>query len=493
LSDWLLDRNPIGRSLVTWIAERELRAKGGGHYPAPTAALRAVTYGLRHGIQKGLAHEAQAFADLAVSDTSRKLVQIFFATRVSKRDGDGTSGHPVTAVGVVGAGFMGAAIAGVAATQARVDVRMKDADVTKVARGVDAARRIMRDRLDRRRITRWEYQRLTPLISGGADWAGFRRADLVIEAVFEDLSVKHDVFRELEANTRDDCVLASNTSTIPITRIAAPARRPERIVGMHFFSPVDRMPLLEVIAGERTADQAVRVAAAFGRRMGKTVIVVRDHPGFWINRILAPYLNEAVRLVGEGTPVPVIDSALRRFGFPVGPLALLDEVGIDVGSRASHVLQDAFGARLAPVAGMDGLLKAGFLGRKSGRGFYEYRDGKKRGVNTAAWALLRTDDPKSVPGAPGIETRLVFAMLNEAALALAEGVVRDPRDGDIGAIFGIGFPPFLGGPLRYLDDVGARSAVATLERLAAVYGPRFAPAPLLVSMANSSGRFYPAG
>jgi 3-hydroxyacyl-CoA dehydrogenase/enoyl-CoA hydratase/3-hydroxybutyryl-CoA epimerase len=250
------------------------------------------------------------------------------------------------------------------------------------------------------------------------------------------------------------------------------------------------MPLLEVIAGKQTSDHAVATTAAFGRRMGKIVIVVRDTPGFWINRLLAPYLNEAARLVGEGVPIPVVDQAMRRFGFPVGPLALLDEVGLDVAGKASHVLHEGFGERMAPVDGMARLVAGGFLGRKSGRGFYEYRDGRKRGVNEAVYGLLRDGQPGHASA--DIEHRLVFAMLNEAALAVADGVVREARDGDIGAIYGMGFPPFRGGPLRYLDDLGAAAAVATLEQLRDVHGPRFAPAMQLVAMAEAAKRFYPS-
>ena len=494
LVEWALDRNPLGRLLVAWLAKRAVRAKTGAHFPAPLTALRAVARGLNRGLQSGREFEAQSFADLAVSNTSRKLVQIFFATRSLRKDaGARSTGAAVNALGVIGAGFMGSAIAGVAVTQAGVDVRMKDADPGRVAIGIAGARRIIEDRLKRKRITRWEFQRLTALVSGGANWGGFRRVGLVIEAVFEDLAVKRGVFRDLEDNTSDDCILASNTSTIPITSIAEGARLPGRIVGMHFFSPVDRMPLLEVIAGKETSEPAVQAAAAFGHRMGKTVIVVRDRPGFWINRILAPFLNEAARLVSEGVPITRIDRALRRFGFPVGPLTLLDEVGLDVSAKASQVLHHAFGARLEPVAGMKKLIDAGRLGRKNGRGFYDYRAGRRGGASAEARAILDAHAAVLRSNAPGVETRLVFAMLNEAVLALDEGVVRSPRDGDIGAVFGIGFPAFLGGPLRYLDDIGAAAALATLERLQSTCGDRFTPAPLIVSMARKQGRFYPNG
>src|SRR5204862_3092147 len=268
--------------------------RSGGTYPAPLAALEAVEYGLKHGSTEGLKREAQLFGQLAVTDVSRKLVQIFFATNQLKKDpgiANAPPPVPVERLGIVGSGFMGSGIAGTAVSQAEVDVRMKDADLTRVGQGILAARAILDDRLKRRRITKYEHARLVALLSGGDTYAGFGRAELTIEAVFEELGVKQQVLREVEATTHAESVFASNTSTIPIHRIADVATRPERVIGMHFFSPVARMPLLEVIPSARTSPGVVSPAVAFGRRMGKTAIVVKDSPGFWINRILTPYMN----------------------------------------------------------------------------------------------------------------------------------------------------------------------------------------------------------
>lgn len=496
VTGWLLDRSPPGRLLVLALARRQVLGQTKGHYPAPLAALDAISRGLRRGIEAGLAAEADWFAKLAVGDVSRNLVRIFFATSALKKDpgveGEAPEPRPVKNLAVVGAGFMGAAIGGVAASQAGVDVRLKDTDLGRVAQGLANARKILDDRLRRRRIDKYEHRRLVALLSGGADWAGFRRADLVIEAVFEDLEIKHRVFREIEAEVREDCVIASNTSTIPIARIAQAVRRPERVLGMHFFSPVERMPLLEVILAEGTAPWAAVTAVAFGRKMGKTVIVVRDSPGFWVNRILAPYVNEAGRLLEEGVAIEILDQVMVDFGFPVGPITLLDQVGLDVAAKSAAVMYQAFGDRLRPIAGIQRMTEEGRLGRKSGRGFYLYEKGRRRKVDRSVYALLGVRPDASVPRAEA-RARMVYALLNEAARALEEKVVRSPRDGDVGAIYGFGFPPFLGGPLRYLDSLGAERVVSELNRLRERYGERFAPAAILEEMARHGGRFYPAG
>jgi 3-hydroxyacyl-CoA dehydrogenase/enoyl-CoA hydratase/3-hydroxybutyryl-CoA epimerase len=475
------------------MARRQILRKTGGHYPAPLAALDAVRTGLTRGRAAGFRREAEHFGKLAVGDVSRNLVQIFFATTALKKDDGVPPGtarpRAVRRLGVIGSGFMGSGIAGTAASQADVEVRLRDAELSRVGRGIHAAQAVLRGQLERRRLTRYEFQRKVALISGTVDWTGFAGADLVIEAVFEDLAVKRQVFAEAEQVLAADAVLASNTSTIPIASIAAGARHPERILGMHFFSPVDRMPLLEVIPAAGTSPDAIATAVRFGRRMGKTVIVVADRPGFWVNRILFPYLNEAGHLLAEGVPIEVIDRAIVRFGFPVGPITLLDEVGMDVGLKASQVMHAAFGDRMRPGEGIARMVEAGRLGRKSGRGFYLYRAGHKTDPDPAAYKLLGVT-PLANVDAGQVERRLVLMLLNEAALALAESVVRSPRDGDIGAIFGIGYPAFRGGPLRTLDAWGAESVVRELELLANRHGPRFTPAPALVEMARSKGRYY---
>jgi 3-hydroxyacyl-CoA dehydrogenase/enoyl-CoA hydratase/3-hydroxybutyryl-CoA epimerase len=492
LQGLLLDGNPIGRRLVYRQARATVLRKTGGHYPAPLEAIEAVKAGLEHGMDTGLRVEREGFGRLAVSEVARQLIGIFFATTALKKDDGvppGTPAKKFRRLGVVGAGFMGAGIAGTAVAQAEVEARLKDTDLDRVAKGLGAAQKILDGRLKRKQVTRYQHERLSALLTGTKDWSGFGRTGMVIEAVFEDLGLKQEVMADLEAAVPPDAIIATNTSTIPIAQIGARMRHPERFLGMHFFSPVDRMPLLEVIPGPATAPLAIATAVQFGRRMGKTVIVVQDSPGFWVNRILLPYMAEAGRLMEEGVRIEVVDQVMTRYGFPVGPATLLDEVGLDVAAKAGGVMQAAFGDRLAPSELIPKLLADGRMGRKNGRGLFHYKEGKKAGVDESVYALLGVT-PRSEVDEVDVRDRLVCLMLNEAAMALADGVVRSPRDGDIGAIFGIGFPPFRGGPLRAIDAMGPAMLVQRLEALALAHGERFAPCPALVERARAGTPYY---
>jgi len=495
LAGWFFDRSAPGRALVLRQVRAMTRKRTRGNYPAPLAALDAVGHSLAHGMERGLSREAELFGELAHSEVSRRLVEVFFATAALKKDlgvpAPAPSPAPVERFGILGAGFMGSGIAAMAAIHGGVPVRMRDADLLRVGKGIKAVADIIQERVRRHSSTRLEGARQLALVSGAIDLSGFRRMDLVAEAVYEDLGVKQAVLRELEAVAQPDCIFASNTSTIPIGRIAEVSRHPETVVGMHFFSPVHRMPLLEVIAAERTAPRTIVTAVAFGQRLGKTVIVVRDRPGFFVNRILMPYLNEAGRLLMEGVPIEALNRAMTAWGFPVGPITLLDEIGLDVAVKAGAVMHEAFGERLAPAADLAALVKDGRLGRKNGRGFLRYRGGRKGGADPTVYGVLGIARGRA-PAAEVLAERLASIMLNEAARALEEGVIRSPRDGDIGAIFGIGFPPFRGGPFRALDTMGPAKAVGILERLAGDCGDRFAPAPILADLARRSGRFYPS-
>jgi len=490
LMGFLLDGNPLGRMLVFNLARKSVEKETHGNYPAPLAALDAVEFGLKHGMTAGLAHEARGFGRLAVTDVSRKLVQIFFAdSALRKEPWVSATGSEVRRLGVVGSGFMGSAIAGAAVTQAGVDVRLKDEDLSRISKGIAAARRVVDDRLKKRRITKYDRTRLVALVSGDAAYTGFGRADLVIEAVFEDLKVKQKVLQEAEAVLPKTAVFATNTSTIPIHEIAAVSTRPSQVIGMHFFSPVPLIQLLEIIPGKDTTPETIATTVQFGRRMGKIPIVVKDSAGFWVNRVLAPYLCEAAYVLLEGTAIEEIDRAMVQFGFPVGPITLLDEVGLDVAVHASEVLFNAFGERMKPAPALEAMIKDQRLGRKASKGFFRYEKGKKLGVDESVYTLVGVH-PNGGPRAAEIVQRLSLAMLNEAARALSEGVVRSPRDGDMAMVYGTGFPPFRGGPLRYADDLGAARIVDDLERLTERLGMRFTPCDALKDLARSGGKFY---
>ncbi len=492
----LLEDNPVGRAVVFRQARETTLKKSRGHYPALIAALEAVAAGYDGPHARGYAEEARLFGEMAVTAVSKELVFLFFATTSLKKDtgvaGDAPAPRPVGRVGVLGTGFMGAGIAAITAQQG-VPVRFKDANHDAVLRGMSAVRDVLREAYTKKRITRQEFSDQLSLVSGTISYDGFAGTDLVIEAVFEDLGVKHTVLRETERLLKPHAIFATNTSTIPIAKIAEAAARPERVIGMHFFSPVPKMPLLEVIVTPRTAPEVITTTVAFGRKLGKTVILVNDSPGFYVNRILLPYINEAGLLLDEGVAIDAIDRAMTEFGFPVGPITLLDEVGLDVAGKSGRVMAEAFGARLTPSRSITAVVEAGRLGRKGKLGFYSYDEaGKKGGVDESVYELLPTRRERRPMSAADIQRRCALAMANEAVRCIEEGVLRSPRDGDVGAVFGIGYPPFRGGPFRWLDVLGASAVVQELRDLDARFPGRFTPASLLVAMAADGRRFYPA-
>jgi 3-hydroxyacyl-CoA dehydrogenase/enoyl-CoA hydratase/3-hydroxybutyryl-CoA epimerase len=491
-----LEGNPVGRAVVFRQAREMTLKKSRGNYPALLAAIEAVQAGFRGSREQGYATEARLFGEMAMTAVSHELVFLFYATTSLKKD-SGVAGTappplPVHQIGVLGTGFMGAGIAAVTAMQG-VPVRFKDTKHEQVAHGLASVRQVLADRLTKRQITRQQFDDQLSLVSGTIEYSGFGSIPLVIEAVFEDLAVKHAVLAELEPLLPPSAIFATNTSTIPIGKIAEGSARPERVIGMHFFSPVHKMPLLEVIVTPRTAPEAVTTVVAFGRRIGKTVIIVNDSPGFFANRILAPYIAEAGRMIDEGVAIDAIDRALLDFGFPVGPITLLDEVGLDIAAKSGTIMAAAFGERLRPSASLQAMLSSGRLGRKSKKGFYLYdAAGKKGGVDPSVYAMLPAGAQRREMAKEQIQRRCALAMVNEAARAFEEGIVRAPRDGDVGAVFGIGFPPFRGGPYRYVDAIGAAEVVQRLQALNSELPGRFDPCALLVTMATDGKRFYPA-
>jgi 3-hydroxyacyl-CoA dehydrogenase/enoyl-CoA hydratase/3-hydroxybutyryl-CoA epimerase len=484
----------VGRAVLFKRAREEARAKSRGHYPATERVIDVLERYAKKGFAAAADLEARAFGELVVSETAHRLIELFFATTALKKDRGvddaAVEARPVERVAVLGGGLMGAGIAYVT-IEAGVAVRLKDKDDAGVGRGLKYVRDVVEERVRKKRATRLEADQVLARLSGATDYSGMKHADVVVEAVFEDLALKQEILRDVEAVTKDTCVFASNTSSIPIARIAAASKRPETVVGMHYFSPVHRMPLLEVIRTEATAPWALATAVALGKRQGKTVIVVKDGVGFYTSRILAPYMNEAAHLIAEGVAVDAIDRALVDWGFPVGPIQLLDEVGIDVAAHVGGIVHEAFGDRMIPPPGMQKLVADDRKGRKNGRGFYRYGGARKgaRQVDASVYAVLGVE-PKTRLPAEEIQMRCALQMVNEALTSFGDGILRSPRDGDVGAILGLGFPPFRGGPFRYVDTLGPAEVLRRVRSYEMRFGRRFTPAPVLVEMARRGRRFF---
>ncbi len=484
----LFEGNSVGRNYVFKKAAQGVLEQTKGCYPAPLKALEAIRAAVELPVADGYRREAELFGEVASSDIAKGLIGLFFAMReANKEKGADVTPRAVRKIGVLGAGFMGSGIAQVAADKGYV-VRFKDRDDASLGKGLKSVHEYFTGQ--ERTLGRHEATRRRQQVSGGTTFEGWRTVDFVIEAVFEDLALKHKVLAEFEASTRDDAIFASNTSSLPITDIAAHAKRPENVVGMHFFSPVPKMPLIEVIKAKQTGDQALAMTVEVSKRFGKTVIVVNDGVGFYTSRILGPYMNEAGRMLNEGMAIDALDHALEQFGFPVGPIILMDEVGIDIAAHVGKILGNAFGERMAGSEMVQKMVDAGRLGRKSQKGFYLYKKGKKLGPDPTVYALMPGGAERKPIPAEEAADRLGYAMANEAARCLEEGILRSANDGDVGAVLGLGFPPFRGGPFRWMDKVGLSAVVGKMEALAAKHGARFMPAQILVDMAKGGRRFH---
>ncbi|EKO3836751.1 fatty acid oxidation complex subunit alpha FadJ [Vibrio harveyi] len=485
----LMSGSGLGRKFVFEQAAKKTNEKTRGNYPATVAILEVIQHGLEKGFVQGQELEAKRFGELVMSSESKALRSIFFATTEMKKE-NGAEAEPaaVNRVGVLGGGLMGAGISHVSVAKAKVPVRIKDVSNDGVLNALNYNYKLFEKQRKRRIISKAGLQSKMLQLSGGIDFTSFNHIDVVIEAVFEDLDLKQTMVADIEANAKPETIFATNTSSLPIHKIAEKAERPENIVGLHYFSPVEKMPLVEVIPHETTSEETISTVVALAKKQGKTPIVVKDKAGFYVNRILAPYMNEAAHILLANEPIEQLDGALLDFGFPVGPITLLDEVGVDIGAKIMPILVNELGERFKGPDVFDTLLNDDRKGRKSGKGFYTYK-GKKKEVDKSVYKLLNLT-PESKLSDNDIALRCVLPMLNEAVRCLDDGIIRSPRDGDIGAIFGIGFPPFLGGPFRYMDQFGLKELVEKMNEFASKYGDRYAPCDGLLTRAGEGRNFY---
>jgi 3-hydroxyacyl-CoA dehydrogenase/enoyl-CoA hydratase/3-hydroxybutyryl-CoA epimerase len=492
-TDRLLESNTVSRRVIYQQAGERTKKRTHGNYPAPPKIIECVKVGMEDGLDAGLDLEARYFGELVFTAESKALVSLFFAKQDAEKNPMKEHARPVREIGVLGAGLMGAGIAQISAEKG-MDVVLKDQNLELAAKGRKHVWDGVHKKARKGILSAFEEDVIVERVAPVSDYAPLKAVDVVIEAVPEDLDLKRQVLADTEAVIRDDAVFASNTSSIPIAEIADGAEHPERVLGMHYFSPVPQIPLLELIVTDETSEAALATAFDAGLAQGKTVIVVNDGPGFYTTRILALYMNEALLLLEEGGDIEAIDAAMEQWGFPMGPFELFDLVGIDVAAKITQIMGNRLGDgnyRISDRAAV--LAEANLLGQKTNLGFYVYEenngDTQQDELNKDAYRFFDGPD-RTAMDPETIQQRLGLMMVNAAVRCLEDGVLRSATDGDLGAVFGLGFPPFRGGPFRYVDQEGAAGIVMALEQLADALGPRYAPSALLHEHAAAGTPFH---
>ena len=478
------------RNFVLNKAEQTVMAKTRGNYPAPKKILECVRAGLEDGIKTGLDVESKGFGELQDTSECKQLIGLFLGMQAAKKNPFQKSAKEVDKIAMLGAGFMGSGITEVTINKG-IDVILRDLKQEGIAKALAGIYKNLTGKVKKRALTAFQRDQIMSHIHGTTDVNRIKGSDMVIEAVFEELDIKQKVLAEVESICDRSTIFASNTSSLPLKDIAANAKYPKNIIGMHYFSPVPKMPLLELVVTDKTSNVAKGTAISLGQQQGKTVVVVNDGPGFYTTRVLTALTNEALALLAEGAKVEAVDSAMKDFGFPVGPITLMDEVGIDVGA---HIARGALG-EMFKERGIEGrseifkLDEAGLHGRKNGKGFYLYPKKGKKKLNESVYKFFGGKERKDFAKSD-IQDRIALIFCNECVHCLQEGILNTPADGDLAAILGLGFPPFRGGPFRHLDAVGSKAVVEKLEALAEQHGDRFKPAKLLADKAKKDQSFH---
>ncbi|SHL42485.1 fatty acid oxidation complex subunit alpha FadB [Halomonas caseinilytica] len=504
-------RGPLGLDAIEQMmafetAKGYVAGKAGPHYPAPIEAIKVIQKGAGEERDRAQAIEAKAFGKLALTDVCYNLVGLFLNDQVVKKKGSQyeKQSAPVTRAGVLGAGIMGGGIAYQSASKG-TPILMKDIKDEAIELGLKEARKLFAKQVERGKLSNEQMAERLSNIRPTLSYGDFANVDLVVEAVVENPKVKGAVLAEVEENVSEDTILTSNTSTISITRLAENLKRPENFCGMHFFNPVHRMPLVEVIRGEKTGDGAVAATVAYARKMGKTPIVVNDCPGFLVNRVLFPYFGGFSQLMAAGADFQRVDKVMEKFGWPMGPAYLLDVVGMDTAVHAGEVMAEGFPDRMGGLggAGEEGQGKSAIqvmfdndrLGQKNAKGFYAYEEDKKgkpkKVSDEAAIELVKgVAETEREFSDEDIIARMMTPLCLETVRCLEDGIVGTPAEADMALIYGIGFPPFRGGALRYIDAMGLEAFVAQADELAAELGALYAPTEKLREMARNGERFY---
>ncbi len=478
-----------GRNYVLKKARETVQRKTRGNYPAPLKILDCVETGLEHGMSAGLEAEAMGFAELHASSASKNLIGLFLAMQDNKKLKNNTKTENVSSLSMIGAGFMGAGITEVSIKNG-YDVILKDISNEGLASAMKTIWSDFSKMVKKKAMGAVERDRLMAKVKTTTNDDDLNGSDLVIEAVFEDIDLKQKILADVESRCKKSTIFATNTSSLPLANIAAKAANPQNVVGMHYFSPVPKMPLLELIVTDKTSKKARQMATNVGIKQGKTVVVVKDGPGFYTTRVLSALTHEAIKVLHDGAKIEDVDAAMKDWGFPVGPLALMDEVGIDVGA---HIARGALGEMFVNRGieqddTVQKLADAKLYGRKAGKGFYTYPKKGRKSVNTDIYQYFGGEERKEF-SKTDIQNRIGLIFVNECVHCLEEGILFAAKDGDLAAILGLGFPPFTGGPFSYIDAQGADQVLETLTALEEQHGSRFKPAKLLAKHAKNNKAF----